>query len=762
VTLPAPATQELKRLEGLTYVETILWIGARLADGLAHAHERGILHRDLKPANVLLTDDGQPMLLDFNLSEDLGKAPGSAVALVGGTLPYMAPEHLEAFGGSRHDLDPRCDLYSLGVILYELLTGRAPFTRRTGPSEKIVPEMIAERRQGAPPLRRHNKAVSPAAEAIVRKCLDPEPALRYRSARELQVDLERHLDNLPLRHQPEPSPRERGRKWVRRNSWVRSTGAVTAVAAAFIGVLATAAFALKERSENDRAVRRYAEFRQESRAAQALLYARAVDRGQKDHAEEDNARAAARRALGQYAVLQNAAWRGQDAVGRLPEPDRQRLPEEVGELLVLLAGSVVPDRDATPADKAEALRLNQMAEACYGAEESPRALWAQRAEFVADPAEAGRLRELAGRTPAREAWDHYLAARALLRSGKVREAVAEAREAARLDPGSFAAWFLLGNCSQSSGNNAAILEAIVHHTTCGRLRPEFFGSYYNRGLAHLAFESTDEKENYEHRVLAEADFARVTELRPACGEAYLQLAQAREALGKYREALADAERALARGVGRGRVGLVRARLRERLGDRDGANRDLAAAFRETPTDCQGWIDRGKARLQQGEPEKALADFAAADRCNPLSREAIQDQVHVLGEVLKRPAEAVALLSRELELYPDLPMALVSRGIYQAQLGNRAAAIADARRAAAAAPGDGGILYRVACVYALTSRVAADPGADRRMAVRYLAGALEHGFGFDYVEVDSDLAPLADDSGFGELKKLIGQTRRLKL
>src|SRR5204863_676547 len=117
----------LDKLEGLSYVEAVLWLGARLADGLTHAHERGVVHRDLKPANVLLTDDGQPMLLDFNLSDDQRLRGSAPAAQVGGTLPYMPPEQLEAFQhGKAAPADPRGDLFSLGVILYELLTGRFP------------------------------------------------------------------------------------------------------------------------------------------------------------------------------------------------------------------------------------------------------------------------------------------------------------------------------------------------------------------------------------------------------------------------------------------------------------------------------------------------------------------------------------------------------------------------------------------------------------------------------------------------------------
>src|SRR6202023_12252 len=87
--IPPTALETLGRL---TWVQAVLWLGAHLAEGLAHAHERGILHRDLKPANVLLADDGQPLLLDFNLSENANLRHSSLGASAGGTLPYMAPE----------------------------------------------------------------------------------------------------------------------------------------------------------------------------------------------------------------------------------------------------------------------------------------------------------------------------------------------------------------------------------------------------------------------------------------------------------------------------------------------------------------------------------------------------------------------------------------------------------------------------------------------------------------------------------------------
>ena len=122
---PAAAPTDAVDAAEPSHPALVLRLVARLADGLAHAHEVGILHLDLKPANVLLADDGQPLLLDFNLAYDVRSGDRERT---GGTLPYMAPEQLDEYierGATR--VDHRTDLYALGVIVFELLTGRHPF-----------------------------------------------------------------------------------------------------------------------------------------------------------------------------------------------------------------------------------------------------------------------------------------------------------------------------------------------------------------------------------------------------------------------------------------------------------------------------------------------------------------------------------------------------------------------------------------------------------------------------------------------------------
>ncbi|MDA0657642.1 MAG: serine/threonine-protein kinase [Planctomycetota bacterium] len=131
-----------KHLRSLSHESTCSWYAACLADGLAHAHERGILHRDLKPANILITDEGLPMILDFNLADDQSDDTGNK--FVGGTLPYMSPEHLRAILRSG-SVDARSDIYSLGVLLFQMLTGELPFDAPDGLPESTIPGMVRDR-----------------------------------------------------------------------------------------------------------------------------------------------------------------------------------------------------------------------------------------------------------------------------------------------------------------------------------------------------------------------------------------------------------------------------------------------------------------------------------------------------------------------------------------------------------------------------------------------------------------------------------------
>ena len=124
---PLPFSPAWHKHENDSYVDGVVRLAAQIADALAFLHKEGVCHRDLKPSNVLLSSDGQALLLDFNLSADAR----AARPRIGGTIPYMAPEQLRALVDDSDDsaMDERVDLYALGVILYELLTGKNPYGR---------------------------------------------------------------------------------------------------------------------------------------------------------------------------------------------------------------------------------------------------------------------------------------------------------------------------------------------------------------------------------------------------------------------------------------------------------------------------------------------------------------------------------------------------------------------------------------------------------------------------------------------------------
>ncbi|HKB41417.1 MAG TPA: serine/threonine-protein kinase, partial [Gemmataceae bacterium] len=180
------ALRDRDRLADMSFAEAVCWLGARLAEALAHAHSRGVLHRDIKPANILLNRYGRPLLSDFNLAHSSRRDRGRAH--FGGTIRYMAPEHLDAFtqGGGTQAVDERSDIYSLGVVLYELLTGR-PFMSHTGAGTQTqMLRMLAEhRREKAPSPREVRDTIPVVVDRVIRRCLEPDPGHRYQKAEEL-------------------------------------------------------------------------------------------------------------------------------------------------------------------------------------------------------------------------------------------------------------------------------------------------------------------------------------------------------------------------------------------------------------------------------------------------------------------------------------------------------------------------------------------------------------------------------------------------
>lgn len=172
-----------------TFVETcdrvalICWLGARLAEALAHAHSQGVIHRDVKPANILINRYGRPLLADFNIAVSRLSGPDSA----GGTLAYMSPEQLDAFLPGATGEPPvaeRSDVYSLALVLFELLTGRLPFVgpvERGRPTEYLL-ALSEARHAGAPSPRALAPETPPLLDRLLRRCLDPQPESRLSAA----------------------------------------------------------------------------------------------------------------------------------------------------------------------------------------------------------------------------------------------------------------------------------------------------------------------------------------------------------------------------------------------------------------------------------------------------------------------------------------------------------------------------------------------------------------------------------------------------
>jgi WD40 repeat protein len=281
-----------------------------LAQAMHVAHQAQVIHRDLKPANVLLAEDGTPKITDFGLARKLDDQGQTQSGSIMGTPSYMAPEQAE---GKSKEMGPACDIYSLGAILYELLTGRPPFKAAT-PLDTVL-QVVAN--EPVPPTQLQSKAPRDL-ETICLKCLEKNPSKRYASARDLADDLGRFLAGEPIQARP-VGRLERAGKWVRRNPVVAgllATVVLVLVGAATVsGLFGWAALRQAERADLQAQ-------RADAKANEAEVNARTAGAREKE-ALEQKRRAEVQRERAEWSVyagkleLAQSEWRDNNPQGAL-------------------------------------------------------------------------------------------------------------------------------------------------------------------------------------------------------------------------------------------------------------------------------------------------------------------------------------------------------------------------------------------------------------------------------------------------------------
>jgi serine/threonine protein kinase len=227
--VPGEDLKSMIRMSGQLSVGTAVSIAKQVCDGLAEAHRLGVVHRDLKPSNIMIDKDGTVRIMDFGIARSLRVKGITGAGVIIGTPEYMSPEQVEG-----KEVDQRSDIYSLGIILYEMLAGRVPF-------EGDTPLSVAVKHKSEMPKppQEHNAQISEDLSRIVLRCLEKDKEKRYRSAGELRADLERIEQGIPTTQRIIPSrktltSREITVKFSLKKLWVPALIIFVVVAAAIV------------------------------------------------------------------------------------------------------------------------------------------------------------------------------------------------------------------------------------------------------------------------------------------------------------------------------------------------------------------------------------------------------------------------------------------------------------------------------------------------------------------------------------------------
>jgi serine/threonine protein kinase/tetratricopeptide (TPR) repeat protein len=550
-------------LAGFSYPRAVCWIGACLAEALQYAHEHGLVHLDLKPSNVLLAADGQPMLLDFHLAWEPIEPGGVMPWSFGGTAHYMSPEQQAAVLAVQQGkpiergIDGRSDVYSLGVVLYEALSGKLPAARGKPRS-----------------LDRCNSQVSAGLADVIGKCLALDPNDRYPSMAALAVDLRRHLVDLPLVGVRNRSLRERWRKWRRRRPHgFALAGMMLAILLACGAVAVAAVSHFAQRSEQVRTTLKEGQAQIDhghwdeaiatlecarSMAVEIPYQGSLVHRIDRRLEVARQGRRAAERAtlvleLHQLAdhvrFLYGAAkvplgeLRRLETRCRILWENRARIVQRLGSTACAALEPAVRDdlldlaifwadlqaRLASPADlekaRSKARIVLEEAESLFGA----NPVLDEEHRYQGGTRRSGQRPRSCCHQRVDTPWEHYALGRALLRVGELDRAAEELRRAVRLQPQGLWPNFYEGLCAF---RRERYVDAVAAFSLCIGAQPAPAVCYFNRALAFEALGHTNQ---------ALSDYDQALRIDPTLAVAAVNRGMLHYRAKSYRSARADLE-----------------------------------------------------------------------------------------------------------------------------------------------------------------------------------------------------------------------------
>lgn len=513
------------------YVSRITRIGFSIAQALQYAHQLGIVHSDIKPANILLGYDGQARLLDFNVAYNQHHAHAQTPAAttantpqlpLGGTYAYMAPElKRELTGTADHSsppIDGRSDIYSFGVLLYELLHGRLP----------------AKPTNDTPtPTQTWSADVSPALQAIIRKCISASPAERYPSAQQLVDDLSAHCESRPLVHQPEPSILERTYKWAHRHPRLSSSLSVSSVAAGLLLIAAFLGWRQLERHQQLDWSNRIEQVTNQLPEAMSLVSALKLAPELQDQALHK-----VNRLLDTIsdvdASTSTRTWRSRWST---TDGDTQRVHASVNTLLWMIEKQQWQHAPLLPTHAVDAL----------------------------NPDEQNRL--------------------STVQRGDYSTAIPLLEQTLQQNPRDFYSWWLLGDCYLASGN---FRNADQAYSICIAMQPQIAVAYFLRGNARMG---------EERFAAAIDDYRKAGELNPKWPQAHFNRAVCLHNLQQNQEALAELDLARQAGLETVSLYRLQGEIHTALNDPDKSSQAYQKAILLTPQTEGEALDRGLLLLE---------------------------------------------------------------------------------------------------------------------------------------------------------------------